>query len=126
MNVTYQNDYKNFELNFKELLKKKARESKTRGDKTNIYAIKNDTYPNLSKYIIEATSFEGAILKYFKLVKTEYKENELSILLEELHENCDEIPITIDIARKWLLGKTKQPPPPFNNDKRCLYQVIKK
>lgn len=123
--TVYQNDPQAFENELKEQLKTKARESRDRGDIVELYASRNNQYPDIERYVIEATSFEGAILKYFKIVKSEYKEDELSIILEELSEEVGDIPITMDFALKWICGKTRKPASPWS-DYRKLYKVNKK
>ena len=121
----YQDDPQSFEHELKEQLKTKARDSRDSGDIVELYVARNSQYPDIERYVIEATSFEGAILKYLKIVKSEYKEDELSIILEELSEDVGDIPLDMNFVIKWIGGKTRKPVSPWSGDRK-LYKVNKK
>jgi hypothetical protein len=121
----YQDDPQVFEHELKEQLKSKARDSRDGGDIVELYVARNNQYPHIERYVIEATSFEGAILKYLKIVKSEYKEDELSIILEELSEEVGDIPIPMNFALEWICGKKRKPISPWSGDRK-LYKVNKK
>lgn len=123
--MDYQTDPTVFIATLKDSLKERARQSRDGGDATQLYSIVNSRYANIDQYIIEATCFEGALLKYCKLVKKEYSIDELSVLIEEMQESIDKsVPITLDMAAKWLRGKTTRPPSPWSESRNL--KVVKK
>lgn len=116
---SYADDPTAFVHTLKDSLKEQARVSRDRGDASELYSITNARYDDINQYIIEATSFEGALLKYCKLVKKEYGIDELSALLEEMQDSVGpDAPVTMEMAMKWLRGKTKSPASPWNATRR--------
>lgn len=118
----YSDDPVSFQQNLKETLKAQARKSRDNGDVVDAYIAQHS---NLKQYIIEATCFDAAILKYLKIMKSDYNEDELSILLEEMSEACGDVPITQEMAYKWLHGMTRQPASPWSST-RVLKRVEKR